>query len=324
MRSRARFKPPAVEWAIVLLLIAIVAVVTVSVFVVSFDQLSANLRKLDGVTVAACFLGMAWQSGGRCLRWLVYVRNLGLKLPLREAALYYAAAFSMTLTPARLGETLRLWFLEKRFGVYYRRIVGLYIADRLSDAIAYLILLVVGSIAYAQSSPAAWGIRLAIMACIAALMYPKPIFAVLRVAYAVTRRGRKAVVWLRRAVRNTSTLFQPKVFIPGVAIGTVGWLATPAVLTLILAQMGITIDPLQVAAIYATAALAGGSSMVPGGVGVTEAVLVVLLTASDVPLDIAVAAMMVTRLTFLWLPAGLGLLLLPVAIRTAGVKAKAV
>lgn len=323
MRPGVRFRPPAIEWLAVLVVAALVAVIAMSVFVAGFDQLYANLRRLDASMAGICLVAVLWQSGSRCLRWFVYARSLGLKISLREAVLYYAAAFGMTLTPARLGEALRLWFLEKRFGVYYRRIAGLYVADRLSDVVAYLILLIVGSIAYVRGSPADWAIRLIVVALIVAFINPRPILALLNAGYAVLRKGRKQVVWLRRAIRNTSTLFQPRVFLPGVAIGTAGWLAAPAVLTVSLAQMGVAISPLQAAAIYATAALAGGSTMMPGGGGATEAVLVVMLTASDVPLDIAVAAMLVTRLTFLWLPVGAGIVLLPVAIRSVRTPGKA-
>jgi uncharacterized membrane protein YbhN (UPF0104 family) len=111
-------------------------------------------------------------------------------------------------------------------------------------------------------------------------------------------------------------LFQPRVFVPGLAIGTIGWLAAPLVLTLTLRQLGIDFALLHAAAIYATAALAGGATMLPGGGGAPEAVLVLLLRASDVPLDDAVSAMIMTRLAFMWLSVGAGVVLLPLAMRT--------
>jgi uncharacterized membrane protein YbhN (UPF0104 family) len=85
--------------------------------------------------------------------------------------------------------------------------------------------------------------------------------------------------------------------------------------------MGVDFNLFHAMVIYAAAALAGGATMMPGGGGATETVLVILLTGSDVPLDAAVSAMIMTRLIFLWLPVGLGTLLLPAAmkmVRTAG------
>jgi uncharacterized protein (TIRG00374 family) len=292
-----------------------VVVFAISAFVIGFDALIGSLRKFDAATLGIFFLLMLWQVGCRFLRWFLFTRCLGLKISIHEAFLYYAAALGMTLTPGRLGETLRLWFLEKRLAVPYRRIAGLYVADRVGDATAYLILLAVGLAAYQQGSPVAWGSVLIVVAVIALIMNPRPIIELLNASYALMRRGRKLVVWLRRAVRNMSTLFQPRVFLPGIAIGTIGWFAAPAVLTVSLSKMGVSFDLFHAMVIYAAAALAGGSTMMPGGGGATETVLVILLTGSDVPLDAAVSAMIVTRMMFLWLPVGLGMLLLPVAMK---------
>jgi hypothetical protein len=74
---------------------------------------------------------------------------------MRGASVWYItpAALRMTLTPGRLGEALRLWFLEKRLAVPYRRIAGLCVADRVSGATAYPILFAVGLAAYQSDSP---------------------------------------------------------------------------------------------------------------------------------------------------------------------------
>src|SRR5262249_37491919 len=178
----------------------------------------SSLRKFDSATIGIFFLLLGWQVGCRFLRWFLYARCLGLKISPQEAFLYYAAALGMTLTPGRLGEALRLWFLEKRLAVPYRRIAGLYVADRVSDATAYLILLATGLAAYQHGTPIAWGSVLAIAAVIALIMDPRPIIGLLNASYALVRRGRKLVVWLRRGVPNTPHLFSPRPFFPRPAL----------------------------------------------------------------------------------------------------------
>jgi glycosyltransferase 2 family protein len=315
-------RAPAIEWAIVSVVVAIVVVVAVSVFVVGFDTLAGRFRDFDLVMVSVVCVLTAWQLTCRFLRWFLFTRFLGLRIPPLEATLFYAAAFGMTLTPGRLGEALRLWFLEKRFGVPYRRTAGLYIADRVSDATSYLVLFALGSVVYEPESSIGWSGLVLTVAIIVTIMRPKPILKLVSAIYVVLRKGKKLLVSLRRTVRNTSTLFQPRVFLPGLVIGIVGWFAAPTVLTLSLAQMGIHINLLHATAIYATAALAGGSTMMPGGGGATEAVLVALLAGGGVPLDAAVPAMLVTRVAFLWLPVGLGILLLPLAMKVVRVARK--
>jgi uncharacterized protein (TIRG00374 family) len=205
--------------------------------------------------------------------------------------------------------------LEKRFAVPYRRIAGLYVMDRISDATTYFILFAIGSLTYQHSSPVAWGGMVIVGLIILVLMKPWPAFALLKASYAILGKGRKQVLWLRRAIRNTSTLSQPRVFLPGLAVGTIGWLAAPGVLKVALFQMGVDLPFLHATAIYAAGALVGGATMLPGGGGGTEAVLISLLGVSGVPIDAAVAAVIVTRVTFLWAPVGLGIIALPVAMK---------
>jgi hypothetical protein len=140
----ARLRLPSIEWAAISAAACLSTVFAVSV-ALGFDTLTANLSKLDSLTLGICLLLVAWQLGCRFLRWFFYARRLGLNMSLPEAFLYYGAGLGMTLTPARLGEVLRLWFLEQRFAAPYRRTAGLYLADRMSDMVGYLILFAVGS-----------------------------------------------------------------------------------------------------------------------------------------------------------------------------------
>src|SRR5262249_42315490 len=246
-------RPPSIEWAVISVAVTLVVVFAVSAFVIGFDALTSSLHKFDAATIGIFFLLSGWQVGCRFLRWFLYARCLGLKISPQEAFLYYAAALGMTLTPGRLGEALRLWFLEKRLAVPYRRTAGLYVADRVSDAAAYLILLATGVAAYQHGTPTGWGSVLVVAAVIALIMDPRPIVGLLNASYAIVRRGRKLVVWLRRALLNTSTLFQPRVFLPGVAIGTIGWFAAPVVLTASLSKMGVYFNLFHAMVLYSAA-----------------------------------------------------------------------
>ena len=315
MGTAARLRVVPVEVAAVWTLASLVVVLAVAVFLIGYDALAANLAKLRATTLAACLLLMLWQVGGRFLRWMWYVRCLGLRLSAQEGALFYTAGLGMTMTPGRLGELLRLWFLERSLNVPYRRSTGLYVLDRLSDATTYLILLAIGSWEYPHGSAIALSGMLMLLALILLLVRPWPLLALLNASYAMVGKGRKLVLWLRRAIRNTSMLAQPRVLLPGLLIGTIAWLAAPAVLTLALGQMGVSLPFLHATAIYAAGALAGGATMLPGGGGGTEAVLIALLRGSDVPFDAAVAAVIVTRVTFLWAPVALGILSLPIAMK---------
>jgi uncharacterized protein (TIRG00374 family) len=66
--------------------------------------------------------------------------------------------------------------------------------------------------------------------------------------------------------------------------------------------------------IFAFAMMVGAISVLPGGLGSTEATMIGLLVTQHVGFDVAVVATAVVRVTTLWFAVSLGLLALPWAL----------
>lgn len=81
-----------------------------------------------------------------------------------------------------------------------------------------------------------------------------------------------------------------------------------AVLWLVMQAFGIDITVLEAIATYAASQLVGGLPGMPGGLGVTEGALVLILAAYGYPAGTTVAPTLVYRVVSYWLPAGLSLL----------------
>lgn len=103
------------------------------------------------------------------------------------------------------------------------------------------------------------------------------------------------------------------------ALSILGWLAEGYAFHLILGWMGHAVPFWMATAIFLFAALAGGLTGAPGGLGGTEAAMVALLLVEGVPLEAAVAATAIIRLTTLWFAIGIGVALFPLAERRAPV-----
>jgi uncharacterized membrane protein YbhN (UPF0104 family) len=305
----------SIEAAVISSVVAVAALMAAAALVIGADSLLRDLQLLGVASFLLFAALMLWEVGCRFLRWLFLARALGVALSPREALLYYGAGLGMTLTPGRIGETLRLWFIHKRHGMPYRRLAALYVADRIADATTYLLMLTIASALSVQLLAAIWAPLLVLAAIIGGIVNPKLLLGLLGFGYGIARRGRPTLLWLRRVVRNTATLFRPAVFLPALAMGFVGWCAAPVVLSFALSRMGVDLGVVAAGAIYAASSLTGGATMLPGGLGGTEVVMVGLLIAAGVPLDAAVSATVATRITFLWLPVCLGFLILPFALK---------
>jgi len=316
VRVMVRSRRISIEQLVILLVVPVAGVLAGATLLVGGRALVANFAQIGIATLLVfVFLGL-WQNGLRFLRWMIFARRIGIPIKLGEGLLFYLAGCGMTLTPGRVGEMLRLWFIEKRFGTPYRRSGALYVADRVGDADAYLVMLAL-SVALLDVAPSlTWGVIGGVVSINLCLLFPHPVLGALRLAYRLTPRCRKFLVWLRRIVRNTATLFRPSLFLPCLALGIIGWGAAPVALALALNRMGVELGLPAAMMICAIASLTGGATMLPGGGGGTEAAMVLLLRTADVPLDAAVAATIATRTAFFWLPICGGLLALPIAIRS--------
>jgi uncharacterized protein (TIRG00374 family) len=128
------------------------------------------------------------------------------------------------------------------------------------------------------------------------------------------RRWPRGFVRARRAVRALETLAPPRIFLPALALGTVGWCSEGLSFYVLLHVLGAALNPLACMFIFSFSMLVGAISVLPGGLGSTEATMVGLLASEGVPFETALVATGVVRVTTLWFAVGLGLLALPVAL----------
>jgi len=92
----------------------------------------------------------------------------------------------------------------------------------------------------------------------------------------------------------------------GLVAGVIAWGAEGFGLYLVLDAMGAGIDPAPAIAVYSIAVLAGALAFLPGGLGSTEAMMILLLSALGADSATAVAATLVCRIVTLWFAVGLG------------------
>ncbi len=258
----------------------------------------------------------------RVLRWIIFSSALHLSVPPGLNALYYVAGFAMTTTPGKLGEALRLWLMHRAHGTRYESGAALLVADRLSDAIAVG---AVVALTVAWFAHYAWMAAVGVVAvCFIAALALRPslllgciellFFRLRHLAFFRRRRGPRLFVRARRAVRALQRLAHPRLFGTALLLATVGWWAEAASFSLLLGVLGVHLNAMACAFIFAFGMLVGAISVLPGGLGSTEATMVGLLASQGVPFSTALVATAVVRLTTLWFAVVLGMVALPIAL----------
>ncbi len=244
----------------------------------------------------------------RYLRWDIYLKMLGVAVPRHESAALYFATYAMVVTPAKLGEIYKAIQLRDRRGVALGRGLAILVAERLYDFLAVLILAAAGAFAWQGPYAGPWlatgGVVMVLLALggLSAGRLQRALVArIARIPYLV-RHG----VGVRDVLDDLTALAGGWTAVWSISLSVVAWACECLSLWYICRVLAMPVDFLTAIFIYATATLAGALAFLPGGLGGTEAVLILLLTRVGVVTGAAVSVSVVLRLMTLWLAVGIG------------------
>ena len=294
--------------------VAFLALLAVGVELVGLDGAWLAMTRLS-TTVVVTVLGLSLLNYAlRGLRWQFLCRRVGIEVPLGSNLLYYIAGFAFTITPGKIGEVVRLWFLKRGHGYGYDRTAGVMVLDRLSDAWPLLALSLLG-----VADVAGHGWSLALIAAIlivgtVVMLHPSWLRRGLKLVYARLWRAPRLFARLLRVSRVLGRFGAAGALTPPMLYGTAGWLCEIVGAWLVLDTLGAPLPLTTVAFVFAFGMLVGALPLFPGGIGGAEGTMIALLVLLDTPLATAVAATAIIRAATLGFAVVIGFAILPAAV----------
>jgi uncharacterized protein (TIRG00374 family) len=274
-----------------------------------------QIARLTALQVAA-LLGLSLVNYLlRAARWHLFARAMGLSTTLAQNTRHYIGGFAMIVTPARLGELVRMRWITRETGWSFDRAMPLVLVDRAGDLAAMALLLALALALAAGGVAGALPVAALALAAAVTVTRPRLLAALATLGHRATGRLPRLFARLRRAARSLDRFRDPRLLAAAMTLGAVGWFAEAWAFHLLLTWMGADIGLWKAVLIFTFATLAGGLTGAPGGVGGAEAAMIALLTLDGVPLGAAVAATAIIRLTTLWFALLLGLAIFPFAER---------
>ena len=239
------------------------------------------------------------------VKWDYYLDLIDVHVPRLDDILIYMSGFSLSLTPGKVGELLRSWILQDRFGVPAEKTVPLTLMERATDAVAMCVIACLTFSSVGSSALPALAVLAVLFAVMFALRRRVWVEALLR-RLGNVRAVARFVDALRDAYESTYAISAPRNNVYGIANGLVSWVAEGLVLYLILRAVGAPIGAAQALFVVSVAAIAGAVSSIPGGLIANELSAIALLTLIGVPAPVATAATLLARISTLWLGIALG------------------
>ena len=238
----------------------------------------------------------------RFAKWQYYLARLEIRgVAWLDSLLVFLSGFVLTITPGKVGEVFKSAVLARTHDVPAERTAPIVVAERLTDAIGVIALIVVGSGAFAGGLGWAVAGTLAVGFGVGFIVWERPGLAI--VGWMEGRDGALGRIGpkIRIALKSLRVVAGPAALIWPTLLSIVAWACEGVALYVLLRGFNAPV-PLGVAIFfYSTATLAGALIPVPGGLGVAETMIQEqLVRLGGVAPGDATASMILIRFATLW------------------------
>jgi glycosyltransferase 2 family protein len=283
----------------------------------------AAAKRIGAGWIATGLLLTAANFGIRALRWQFLLRTMGARIPWATNLTIYLAGIALSATPGKVGETVRSALLVRQ-GVAVGTSLAAFVADRLSDLQAVLVLALVPlawTLGWNHAEAARW---LAVLAAVAVaplvlgLVVRAPAWPRLLQTVAGMRFLGTLADWVQRGADDFVRLWRPGVVSLSIAASLLAYGLQAMIFAGMVGEVAPQVGTGTALSIFAIATLAGAASFIPGGVGAMELALVLLLRQQGVDSASALAAALCLRAVTFWFGLLLGAVGLSLAARLPG------
>lgn len=236
----------------------------------------------------------------RYLRWIHLLSRAGESVAFSWGFVAYLSGFAFTATPGKVGELVRIRYFS-RLGVEPWKVIAAFVFERVLDLV--VVLMLASFLFYEQRF--FYPVCIFVFVVLAGLMFFVKCEALLRRMERFLHRRkfiRAATLFrvLRVGLGYCGKWLNVSDIVLSFLLGLVAWSVVSVSFVYLLSALGILGDFWNDFGTYPLAMLAGAASMLPGGVGSTEAAITFLLNSRGVTLNGALLAAISIRISTLW------------------------
>ena len=251
----------------------------------------------------------------RFLRWRILGQKLNFKLPIKDDFFIWMGSFAFTATPAKTGEAIRAYFLNKKFKLPLTKTLSSILFERLSDGISVLLIFILNWNYLAKSNNYKL-FNLEISAYYPYILILLITVFLLKIVFRRITIKNYFKKYLPKIFRNVTSegyvylkkLFTLRIIFLTSILGVLSWVLEGSSLYYLINALGYSQINISGATLAHTASgLIGAISMLPGGLGSTEISMISILSMQGLSLKIASLSTLIIRLMTLWFATFLGI-----------------
>lgn len=249
----------------------------------------------------------------RSIRFRIYLGAIGIRIPWSEALLIFVGGIFFSVSPGKMGEIFKGYLLHKRHEAPITDSATVVVAERFTDVVSLLALAAVGVSQYGAHVGLFISVLVLCLVFLGAVAHPRLVPAVIHRLQPLTQgkpRAQRLLTTITTVHTALRVLCQPRWLLIGTCIAAAAWGFECVALRLLIDAAGGGGGMGGTIVIYAMATLFGAVSMLPGGIGSTEAVMIALCLQPAfglhlLPPEVTLVTLLI-RFCTLWFGVGLG------------------
>lgn len=273
------------------------------------QELQRTARSFAAGAFALGLLLAAGNYGLRIVRWQYYLKHIGIDVPIGESSVVFLSGFVMSVTPGKVGEVFKSLVLFESRGTSIAHTAPIVVAERLTDLIALVALIALGSLAFEQGALVTASSAAVVAVVIAVCVY-RPLGHWLLGLSEHLPLLKRISPKLREAYESLIVMTRPVPLLIGSLIAFVAWgLECCSLYAIVHGFPGIHMSWDACVFAYSASTMAGALAMMPGGLGVTEVGMTALLRTLGGPAmrpAVATATTILVRIATLWFAVAIG------------------
>ncbi|HZW39662.1 MAG TPA: lysylphosphatidylglycerol synthase transmembrane domain-containing protein [Ignavibacteriaceae bacterium] len=242
----------------------------------------------------------------RFLKWDYYLTLLKIKVKKIDSFSIFMSGLIMSVTPGKMGELLKAYLVKQITNVPVSKTAPIIFAERITDFVSLILLALFGAYMFDYGRMIVLGVAIFFLLILIILSSKKIALSILASLEKINFL-KKYLINIQNAYESSYIMMRPLPLFYMVLVSLVSWFFECYGFYLILQSFRIDVTLFWSAFAYAFATIVGAISMLPGGLGVTEGSLTVLLMKHASKND-AFASVFIVRVVTLWFAVLVGII----------------
>ncbi len=274
-----------------------------------FESVFTSIKKFNWLILPLVLLLSLGNYFVRFYKWHYYLNYLKIEIPLKLSMKIFFSGLSMSASPGKMGEVLKSFLLKEISNESISKTAPIILAERITDFLSLTFITIIVGMYFNYTGMIAYVVLVFFLIVIIFISNRK--LAESTIAFfskiSFVKKHSERIITL---YESSYLLIKPKPLIYMFVISVFSWSFECLGFYLILMNFDPHINLLWPVFVFSLSIIVGAISMLPGGLGVTEGSLSLILINGGMVKNNAVASTILIRIATLWFAVILGAIVL--------------